>query len=397
MYYDPKLFEYLVPIMEGAGYISLVGERIKKLGATKVIIVHDKNLKEIGIVDKVTNSLDAAGIKWVSFDKVLPNPHDQLCEEGSALAHKENIDGIIAIGGGSAIDTAKGIDLLTNNPPPLSQYFGQITGRAGDIQPKPGLPFIAIPTTSGTGSEMTGMGTITMDGGKGEKRAIWPKLSHDKRLALIDPEILTGMPYGLTVSTGMDAMAHAMEAMTNLIQGPMGDTFAMEAIRTIVKWLPVAAKEPTNIKARAKMAHAAALAGVAFTNCGLHIGHSAAEIIGAVFHQVPHGNCCAAVLPATVEFAAKDKPEKIRMMAEAMGIDIPDSASDEEAGHIVGDAIRALNTSLGVKRVADFGVTREELVTDEIAERIRTNPSSKTCPHPPTIEEIKALLEDSLR
>ncbi|MBQ4249408.1 MAG: iron-containing alcohol dehydrogenase [Clostridia bacterium] len=397
MYYDPKLFEYLVPIMEGSGYISFVGERIKKMGATKVIIVHDKNLKELGIVDKVTDSLEAAGIKWVSFDKVLPNPHDLLCEEGSALAHKEKVDGIIGIGGGSAIDTAKAIDLLMNNPPPLSRYFGQITGRAGDIQPEPGVAFIAIPTTSGTGSEMTSMGTITMDGGKGEKRAIWPKLTHSKRLALIDPDILTGMPYGLTVSTGMDAMAHAIEAMTNLIQGPMGDSFAMEAIRTIVKWLPVAAKEPTNLKARTKMAHAAALAGVAFTNCGLHIGHSAAEIIGAVYHQVPHGNCCAAVLPATVEFAAKDKPEKIQMIAEAMGIEIPEGTSDEAAGRMVGDAIRDMNKKLGVKKVSDFGVTYEGLVTDEIAERIRTNPSSKTCPHPPTIEEIKALLADSLK
>lgn len=386
MYHDPKVFGYLVPIMEGAGAISQVGERIKSMGAAKVLLVHDKNLKELGLVDKVTMRLHESGIKWVSFDKVLPDPSDTLVEEGSALAHMEKIDGIIAIGGGSAIDTAKGIDLLMNNPAPLSQYY------AVGLKLNPGVPFIAIPTTSGTGSEVTAMGTISTEGGRGLKKAVWPPLS--KRIAIIDPEILTGMPYGLTVSTGIDAMAHAMEAMTSLLSTPTGDTLAMDAIRTIIKWLPVAANEPENLEARAKMAHAAAMAGIAFTNNGIHLGHSVAEIIGAKFH-VPHGYACAATLPSTMEYAAKYRPAKVKMIAEAMGYEVPPFFDYEDIGSLVGNAIRSFKTQLNIKGLDKFGIKYEDLVNEEVAEMIRINPTSKICPNPPTIEEIMTVLSDS--
>lgn len=386
MYNDPKVFGFFIPVIEGQGCVSLAAQRMKKWNVKKVLVVHDKNLKELGIVDKVTKPLENEGISWISFDRVLPDPSDTLVEEGADFAHEHKIDGIIAIGGGSSIDTAKGINLLMNNPAPLSRYF------AVGIDVEPGIPFIAIPTTSGTGSEMTAMGTISTEGGKGQKRACWPNIPD--RLAIIDPEILIGMPRGLTVSTGLDAMAHSVEAMTNLLALPMGDSVAMESIRTIVKWLPIAANDPKNLEARAQMAHAAALGGIAFTNCGLHIGHSTAEIIGALFH-VPHGNCCAAVLPSTIEYSAKYRPNKVRLIAEAMGITISPQASNEEIGRATADAVRALARTLSVKTIKDYGIEHDALVNERVAELVATNPSSKTCPNPPTIEEIMTILEDS--
>ncbi len=388
MYHDPKVFGYLVPIIEGAGTISLVGDRIKAMGASKVLIVHDKNLKDLGLIDKVTAPLDSAGVAWISFDKVLPDPPDTIIEEGSIFAHNEKIDGIIAVGGGSAIDTAKGIDLLMNNPAPLSQYY------AVGLKVNPGVPFIAIPTTSGTGSEVTGMGTISTEGGRGLKKAVWPALCN--RMAIIDPEILTSMPRGLTVSTGLDAMSHAMEAMTSLLSTPTGDSLAKDAIRTIVKWLPVAADEPENIEARANMAHAAAMAGVAFTNNGIHLGHSVAEILGAKFHA-PHGYACAATLPGTMEYAAKYRGKKVRMIAEAMGLSVPDYISDEDAGVLLGNAIRSFKRLLKIKPLSEFGVKYDEAVTAEVAEMIRVNPTSKICPNPPTTEEIMTILREAAR
>ncbi len=393
MFTDPKMFGFFTPIVEGAGIHKELGDRLKKMGATKILIVHDKNLKDLGLVDKITAVLDEAGLPWVNFDKVFPNPTTDLVHEAGEFAHANKIDGIVAFGGGSTIDVAKGVDILMTNPAPIQQYFP--LGKQFNV----GVPFVAIPTTSGTGSEVTAMGTIiNVEENPPSKRAIWPVPG--KRIAMVDPEFMTGLPAGLTAACGLDAMAHAVESFTSRLDTPTADSLAFAAIRDINKYLPICVSDPKNIVARGKVAHAATIAGLAFTNSPCSLGHAMAEPIGVKFN-LPHGNCCAATLPGHIEYVSEFVPEKVREIAAALELDVPAGLDGKELGKFVSDYVRKLRKDLGLNGLCEGpkAVDEKELVNKEFAAYVASNYSMKFTPGFPAKEvnadDVLKILKDA--
>jgi alcohol dehydrogenase len=337
----------------GCGSSLRTGLKLRQFGCKKVMAVYDKGVEDTGIAKRIVENIQNAGIEVVCFNGVLPDPPDTMVEKAAEIARSEAIDGIVAIGGGSAIDTAKGINVLINNPPPLMQYFGLAENL------KPGIPQVNIPTTSGTGSETTNMAVISCVS-LGKKFSVVSSHCVGK-LAILDPELTVGLPPKMTASTGIDALAHATEALTGGQENPLSDALARDAIRTIVKWLPVAYRDGKNIEARENMLQASMFAGMSFTNALVHVGHSTAHVFGATFH-IPHGVACGIILPQVIEFSAVTEYKKVRMICECMGVDVPENATPEEIGTIARKALRAFTKSVGIPNLKDLGISEDDAV-----------------------------------
>jgi alcohol dehydrogenase len=310
-------------------------------------------MKKSGIADRIIENLNNAGVETAIFNKVQPDPPDTIVEEGARLAREEGVDGIVALGGGSAMDTAKAINVLINNPEPITQYFGVQKNL------KPGLPLIFIPTTSGTGSEVTNMCVIS-NTAKGNKDSVVSSVCVGT-LAILDPELTLGLSPRMTALTGVDAMAHALESLTGGHSNPLSDALAREAVRTIVKWLPVVYKDGSNLEAREQMMYASMLAGMAFTNGLVHVGHSIAHTLGATFH-LEHGLACATTLPEVIEYTSKTEWKKVAMICECFGEEVPEEATPEEIGKIARNAIRKFLKSIEVPNMKELGLELEEIL-----------------------------------
>ena len=369
----------------GVGAIKQVGVKAKELGMTKVLIVTDEGLVKAGVPGQVQEYLKAEGIDSAIFkDNTICK--DTEIKAGADMFHEIHADGIIGVGGGASLDCAKGILVLAGNPWPLYQYY-----LSWDYEVK--YPLIAIPTTSGTGSENTIYSVTTYTGEdiperkliSGNKADLLVKAS----LAICDPELTVKLPAHLTASTGMDAFAHAAESMTCITPNPKSDCLDMEAIRLIVKWLPIAVKDPENIEARYNMMLASTFAGMGFSDALVHLGHAFSECMGAKFH-VAHGISCAWGLPETMTYASKYRGDKVRMVADAMGLTVPEGATDEEVGQIVADAIRAFMKGIGVRSIKESGFTREDTVS--IYTSIPKNLCWPSLPQPLSDDELKAWL-----
>jgi alcohol dehydrogenase len=345
-------YNVFVPSLMGCGASLRTGLKVRELGCKKVLVVYDKGLKAVGISDTIVENLRNAGIETVCFDGVLPDPPDTMVEEAAEIARNEAIDGIVAIGGGSAIDTAKGINVLINNAPPIMQYFG-VQKRL-----KPGVPMVFIPTTSGTGSEVTNMCVISCTS-RGNKDSVVSPVCVAS-LAILDPELTLGLPPKMTASTGVDALAHAVESLTGNQSNPISDALARDAIRTIAKWLPIAYRDGSNIEAREQMLLASMFAGMAFTNGLVHVGHSIAHTLGAHFH-IPHGVACAVAMPEVIEYTARTEYKKVRMICECLGVELPEDATAEEIGAAARDALRALIKSVDIPNLKELGIPLEAI------------------------------------
>ena len=271
-------------------------------------------MMDFGIAQPIIDNINDAGIETVCFDGVLPDPPDEMVEEAAEIARSSKCDVIVAIGGGSSMDTAKGVNVLINNPPPIRQYFGVQKNL------RPGLPMAFIPTTAGTGSETTNMCVISCVSLNKKDSVVSPVCVGE--MAFLDAELTLGLPSVPTAQTGIDAFAHVVESITGAQANPLSDALCRDAIRTIKKWLPVAVADGKNIVAREKMMEASFFAGMAFTNALVHLGHSIGHTIGARFH-VPHGQACAFCLPEVIEYTARTEKEKVIMICEAMGVNVP--------------------------------------------------------------------------
>lgn len=344
-------YNVFVPSIMGSGSSLRTGLELKKRGCKKALVVFDKGLKAVGISDKVVENLQNAGIETVDFDGVLPDPPDTVVEGAAEMAKEKGIDCIVAIGGGSSMDTAKGINVLMNNPPPIMKYFGVQKNL------KPGVPLIFIPTTSGTGSEVTNMCVISCES-LGKKDSVISDVCVGT-LAILDPELTLGLPPKLTAATGVDALSHAVESLTGGHSNPLSDALARDAIRTIAKWLPVAYEDGSNIEARENLLYASMFAGMAFTNALVHVGHAIGHTLGAKFH-IPHGTAVAISLPEVIEYAAKTEHKKVRMICEALGIQVPDDATPEEIGELGKNALRKLIKSVDIPNLKDLGISLED-------------------------------------
>lgn len=346
-------YNVFVPSIMGNGSSLRTGLKVRELGCKKVMVVYDKGLKSIGIADTIVENIQNSGIETICFDGVLPDPPDTMVEGAAEIARNEGIDGIVAIGGGSAIDTAKGINVLINNPPPIMSYFGVQKSL------KFGVPMVFIPTTSGTGSEVTNMCVISCTS-RGNKDSVVSPVCV-ATLAILDPELTLGLPPKMTAATGADALAHAVESMTGGQANPLSDALARDAIRTIAKWLPIAYRDGSDIEAREQMLLASMFAGMAFTNGLVHLGHSIGHTLGAHFH-IPHGIACAVTLPEVIEYTSKTEYKKVRMICECLGAEVPEDATSAEIGAVVRTSLRSLIKSIGIPNLKELGIPLEAAV-----------------------------------
>lgn len=377
-------YEIFVPTLMGSGASLRTGLKVKQMGLKKVLLVYDKGLKDVGIADIIADNLKNAGIEIVIYDKVLPDPPDTMVEEGAVMARSEKIDGILAVGGGSSMDTAKGINVLINNEPPIMQYFGVQKNL------KPGVPMVFIPTTSGTGSEVTNMCVISCTS-RGNKDSVVSPVCVAS-LAIIDPDLTMGLPPKMTAATGVDALAHAVESITGAQANPLSDALAREAIRIIAKWLPVAYHDGKNAEAREQMIIASTFAGMAFTNGLVHLGHSIGHTLGAKFH-IPHGIGCGIALPEVIEYTSKTEYKKVRMICECLGVDVKEDASPEEIGAEAKKALRALIKSVGIPNLKELGISLEDVL--KVAPLVTADTGFALVPYRITAARVAEMLKSA--
>ncbi|NLW48408.1 MAG: iron-containing alcohol dehydrogenase [Firmicutes bacterium] len=365
------------PIIYGVGTIGVLGEEVKKLGCTKVMVVSDANVSQLKIYAKGKQSLLDAGLKIIEFTKVIPDPTDSIINEGGEIARAEKIDGIVAIGGGSPMDAAKGINVLVNNPGQVNQYFGNPFYT-------PGVPVIMVVTTAGTGSESTSIGVIT-DTVNNVKNSVLVNAT----LGILDPEATLDVPPEMTAATGMDAFAHAAEAITAKVPNPKSEALSVEAIKKVVANLPLAMDDGTNIKARGDLLVASNFAGIAFNDALVHLGHAIAHSAGAKFH-VTHGVFCALALPEVMKYAATVDGEKVKIVGEAMGISFSGRESAKEIGTMVAEAIRDFLKKINIKSVKALGISRNDFIA--ITPMIFQDACYNFVPREVTKEEVEAIL-----
>lgn len=379
-----QIFQFKAPsvIVSGPGAAKEVGSFARGLGK-KALIVTDTFLEKIGLLNEVKNSLETSGIFFVVYDKVVTEPIMDFTEEGLKVFKEAQAEFLIAVGGGSPIDAAKGISALATNPGKMSDFAG-----ANKI-PRPGVPLIAIPTTAGTGSEVSPF-TIIIDTTRDVKMLIAsPNIM--PRVALVDPLMTLQMPQGITAATGLDALTHAIEAYVSVKAQPITDTLAIQAIRVISANLRQAWSNGDNLEARTNVMIGSLEAGLAFSNSSVALVHGMARPIGAYFH-VPHGVSNATLLPTVIEFSIPGNPRRYADIAEAMG-EITEGLSLLDAAYLAAEAVKRLNEDLKVPTLKELGVDEKKFdsVVGQMAADAVASGSPGNNPRKATKDEIGEL------
>lgn len=325
---------------------------VRRFGYKKALVVTDKSLMKFGVAKMVIDELDAAGIVYDIFDDVKPNPTVTNVKDGIAACKAAGADFIVAIGGGSAMDTAKGIGIVCNNP-----EFSDIVSLEGVADTKKkSLPIIALPTTAGTAAETT-INYVIVDE-ENQKKMVCVDPNDIPAVAIVDAELMYSLPKGLTASTGMDAMTHAIEGYITKAAWEMSDMFEIKAIEMIHKYLPIAVNEPENPEGRNGMAVAQYIAGMAFSNVGLGVDHGMAHPMSAL-HDVPHGVACAILLPTVMRFNAPAAKDKYAEIAKACGV-YRDGMTLDEAVEAACNEIANLSRIVGIPSIsASWAFTRK--------------------------------------
>ena len=366
----------------GAGSRKVIAEEVAKRGYKKALIVTDKDLIKFGVADQVIAVLKDANIPYEIFDEVKPNPTVKNVKAGIAAFQAAGADFMIAIGGGSSMDTSKAIGIIINNP-----EFSDVVSLEGVANTKKkSVPVIALPTTAGTAAEVTINYVITDE--ENDKKMVCVDPNDIPTLAIIDPELMLSMPRGLTASTGMDALTHAIEGLITLGAWEMSDMFETKAIEMIAKWLPKAVENPSDIEARDGMATAQYIAGMAFSNVGLGLVHGMAHPLGA-YYDIPHGVANALLLPFVMEYNKEAAKAKYRTIAEAMGVDTS-SMSDDEAADAAVKAVKDLAIRVRIpQHLSEIGVPESGLPT--LAQAAFNDVCTPGNPRQTNVEEILAI------
>jgi len=347
MRYDADLnFNYFAPtkVIFGEGSVCELPMEVKALG-NKAFLVTDPGLIETGLVDQVKATLGdlLAGV----FADVPQDSGMTVVDKGAERALAAGADVLVSLGGGSVIDTAKGMCIVMKEGGSLKDFQGM------QMLTRPQTPHVAIPTTAGTGSEVTS-GAVVMDPEQGQKIFIF-EYFNTPRTAILDPRMTLKLPAGLTASTGMDAMTHAVESYVAQARNPISDAAALHAIKLIVKYLPAAVENGANLLARGQMQIAALLAGWAFSNAMVGLVHAMAHSLGAIC-RIPHGLANSILLPHVMRYNLSEIPELTADIAEAMGVAIQDMDTLSAAQAAV-DAMQAFAKSIGLdQRLRDLGV-----------------------------------------
>ena len=363
----------------GAGSRKVIAEEVAKRGYKKALVVTDKDLVKFGVAAQVTDVLKAAGSPFEMFDEVKPNPTVKNVKNGIAAFKAAGADFIVAIGGGSSMDTSKAVGIIINNP-----EFADVTSLEGVANTKKkSVPVIALPTTAGTAAEVTINYVITDE--ENVKKMVCVDPNDIPTLAIIDPELMLSMPRGLTAATGMDALTHAIEGLITLGAWEMSDMFEIKAIEMIAKWLPKAVENPSDIEARDGMATAQYIAGMAFSNVGLGLVHGMAHPLGA-YYDIPHGVANALLLPFVMEYNKEAAKAKYRTIAEAMGVDTS-AMDDDQAAQAAVDAVKALAVKVRIpQHLSELGVPESGLPT--LAQAAFNDVCTPGNPRKAVVEEI---------
>lgn len=328
----------------GKGAISEIVPEIKRGGYKKIFITSDPDLVKFGVTAKVTSLLDEAGIPYTVYSGIKPNPTIQNVQDGVAAFKESGADAIIAIGGGSSMDTAKAVGVIITNP-----EFADVRSLEGVAPTKNhAVPTIAVPTTAGTAAEVT-INYVITDPEK-ERKFVCVDTNDIPYIAVVDPDMMSSMPKGLTACTGMDALTHAIEGYTTKAAFEMTDMFHIEAIRLISENLRLAVQNDP--KGREGMALAQYIAGMGFSNVGLGIDHSMAHCLSA-HYDYPHGMACAMLLPISMEFNRDYTGDKYLSIAKAMGVKDADKMSVEEYRDAAIAAVQKLSDDVGIPKKAD--------------------------------------------
>ncbi|WP_036931881.1 iron-containing alcohol dehydrogenase [Proteocatella sphenisci] len=367
----------------GAGAIELIAEEIIKKGLKKALVITDSFLFESKVADQICTVLAGAGVHSFIYYGVKPNPTVEIVNEALSIAREIEPDFIVALGGGSAIDTSKAVGIVLANKGKVEDYEGV------NKSSKKSLPVIAVNTTAGTGSEVTTFYVITDE--KRHSKMVMVDTNSAVWIAVNDTNLMISMPKSLTAATGMDAMTHALEAVLSKEATPFTDKDALWAITVIKEYLPRAVKDPNDMQAREMMAYAQYSAGLAFSNSGLGMVHAMAHSLGG-FYNLPHGVCNAVLLPHVMEFNAKDEKvqqnfQKIYKALELKG------ASAYSPYRAVTDSVREikrLSQEVGIPPdLSELGVREEDF--DSLAKLALQDTCMPSNPVQPSLDQIKAV------
>lgn len=380
---EPQDWTFPVPIAYGPGRLKEIAQFCRQAGMENPLIITDRGSAGLPFIEDLLRHLAVGGLDSRLYSGISPNPQDIEVAAGCAYYREGNHDGIIAIGGGSGMDGAKAIALLAVSEMDLWDFDfekppADMTGR----QAFP--PFISIPTTAGTGAETESFAMITETSRK-MKLCVWhPDLKPS--VAILDPEVTLGLPANLTAWTGVDALVHAIEAYSVPVFHPLCDGAALEALRLITPWLPVAVAEPGNIEARGAMLVGSCLAGISF-NKGLGLVHAISHMVGAEYNT-HHGLTNAIILPWVLKFNEPEIAHKIAPMSQAMGL----SGTDFSGFH---SAICDLLDQLEIpQRLTEIGVPED--CVSRVAAKAILDVGSETNPRKPAISEIEGILSSAL-
>jgi alcohol dehydrogenase len=340
------------------GALNALPEVIGKYGIERILFITDPGIVKVGFAERALALLDKAKISYLFIDSVTSDPSDELCERIYNQAKDSGCGLIVAMGGGSTLDAAKGANILFANPGPLSLYEGSNKVR------RHGLPLIAIPTTAGTGSEADFIAVISNESAK--RKMIISSLNNGADYALCDPELTLTLPPHLTIGPGMDALAHALEAYLSKGATMLSDIYALKAMSLIYGSLEECVKQGDNPEARSNVMLGSALAGIAMCNAGTGVCHATTAPIGAYFH-VAHGDANAACLAEAMRFNAPIVPARMAEMGVAMGMGDKDSLTAE---HVVEQIFR-LREACHVRGLASFGVSIDKLDEQFITEVVQ--------------------------
>ncbi len=349
-----KTFEFLCPskIIFEVGGAEKLGKKLKAQGWNNAFIAADKGIVESGLVEKIVSTFEQEGMKYIVFSDFEANPTVQAIERGSQEFKSNKCDVLIGLGGGSSMDTAKGIAILATNPGPLQDYEGP------EKVPNPVPPIVAVPTTAGTGSEVTAS-TVLSDHARKYKLSI--RSAHlTPVIALLDPSLLCSLPPKMIASTGMDALVHAIESYISTVASPITEQLSLASIRTIAENIRLFYANPENIEAAGNMLLASTMAGMSFANARLGSIHALAHSLGGIYNM-PHGLACTVLLSHAIEYNLISNPKKISEIASAMGANI-NGLNHMEAAKLAISEIEMLITSLDLPiNFKELSVKKEDV------------------------------------
>lgn len=364
----------------GRDGITMIPHFLSRLSAKKVLVVTDKGLIKLGTAGKVTSVLDEAGIEYLIYDGVEPNPTTRIVYEALDFYQKNDCGALIAIGGGSPIDVAKAVSILSANGGKIEDYNGVNKSK------RHGAPVIAVNTTAGTGSECTRAYVVTDEETKSKMLMVDTNcLAH---LALNDPMLMVGMPPSLTAATGIDALTHAIESYICNIHTPYTDALALEAIRLVSHALRNAVRDGSDMEARTDMCWAEYMAGLSFSNAGLGLVHGIAHQLGG-YYNIPHGLANAMMLPRVLEYNRPYCMGRLAQVAQAMGEKVDDCSVDEASKKAI-EAVRRLCQDVHIPPLCETKFRMEDI--DVLAKNALADTATQTNIVRPTVEDVKTIL-----